>query len=84
NAYVNTLAHDVATRPAGSVAAVDEVIKSVFGSAVDAQFAGFASENAAFMQLVDTPAVRESLERMAQMQDVEHERDLPAHLAAAK
>ncbi len=84
NAYVNTLAHDVAKRPAGSVAAVDEVIKSVFGSAVDAQFAGFASENAAFMKLVDIPAVREGLERMAQMQDVEHERDLPAHLAAAK
>lgn len=80
--YVGALAGDIAKRPAGSVAAVDEVIKSVFGSAVEAQFAGFASENAAFMKLVDVPAVREALGKMAGMQDVEHERDLPAFLAA--
>ncbi|TDG03958.1 enoyl-CoA hydratase/isomerase family protein [Paraburkholderia guartelaensis] len=82
--YVSTLAHGVAKRPPSSIAAVDEVIKSVFGWAVDAQFAGFASENAAFMKLVDEPPVREGLEKMAQMQDVEHERDLPALLAAAE
>jgi enoyl-CoA hydratase/carnithine racemase len=84
NTYVGTLAHGVAKRPPGSIAAVDEVIKSVFGWAVDAQFAGFASENAAFMKLVGEPAVREGLEKMAQMQDVKHERDLPALLAAAE
>ncbi|MGF6485687.1 enoyl-CoA hydratase/isomerase family protein [Paraburkholderia sp. JPY419] len=82
--YVITLAHGVATRPPSSIAAVDEVIKSVFSWAVDAQFAGFASENAAFMKLVDEPPVREGLEKMAQLQDVEHERDLPALLAAAE
>ena len=40
--------------------------------------------NAAFMKLVGEPAVREGLEKMAQMQDVKHERDLPALLAAAE
>ncbi|MFJ1257834.1 enoyl-CoA hydratase/isomerase family protein [Cupriavidus sp. CuC1] len=81
--YTNTLAQDVSRRSAGTIAAVSDVMKSIFGSAFDAQFAGFASENAAFKKLLEAPAALEALQKMATLQDVEHELDLPAVLAAA-
>jgi hypothetical protein len=78
------LARNVGNRSAGTIAAVGEVIKSVYNSMVDAQFAGFASENSALKTLVTVPAVTEGLQKMAGLQDVEHERDLPATIAAAR
>jgi enoyl-CoA hydratase/carnithine racemase len=82
--YVDALARNVANRSAGTIAAVGEVIKSVYNSMVEAQFAGFASENSALKTLVTVPAVTEGLQKMAGLQDVEHERDLPATIAAAR
>jgi len=82
--YTNTLARDVAKRPAGTIAGVTDVFKSVYGAAVEAQFAGFASENLALKKLLEAPAAGEFLAKMAAVQDVEHERNLPATIAAAQ
>ncbi|MEV5835496.1 enoyl-CoA hydratase/isomerase family protein [Nocardia sp. NPDC052112] len=79
--YVHDLAQRIAARPAGSVAAVGEVLKTVYTSAVDAQFAGFAVENTAMKTLLAIPAVQEYLQGLARLQDVEHERDLPGTIA---
>ncbi|MFE7654741.1 enoyl-CoA hydratase/isomerase family protein [Streptomyces bottropensis] len=82
-AYVKELADSVARRPRAAAAAVTEVFRAVFNSAVDAQFAGFAVENAAMKTLLSQPEVIAHLTRMAEIQDVEHERDLPASIAAS-
>lgn len=82
--YTNTLARDVARRPAGTIAAIAEVFKGMSGAAVEAQFAGFTGENAALRKLLEAPAAREFLVKMAVMQNVEHERDLPATIAAVQ
>lgn len=82
--YTNTLARDVAKRPAGAIAGVADVFKSIYGAAVEAQFAGFASENMALKKLLEAPAAKEFLAKMAALQDVEHERNLPATIAAAQ
>ncbi|WP_433634872.1 enoyl-CoA hydratase/isomerase family protein [Nocardia sp. CA-120079] len=79
--YVDDLAQRIAARPAASVAAVGEVLKTVYTSAVDAQFAGFAVENTAMKTLLAIPAVQEYLQGLAKLQDVEHERDLPGTIA---
>ncbi|OBC08164.1 enoyl-CoA hydratase [Mycobacterium sp. 852013-50091_SCH5140682] len=82
-AYVEALARGIAARPAAAIAAVDQVVKAVYDSMIDAQFGGFASENAGLRALSTVPGVKESLEQLAWMQDAEHERDLPAIIAAA-
>ncbi|WEH13001.1 enoyl-CoA hydratase/isomerase family protein [Streptomyces sp. VNUA24] len=82
-AYVDDLARRAAARSAGSVAAVNQVLTKVLGGAVDAQFAGFAVENEAMRTLLGVPAVQEHLRKLAELQDVEHERDLPATIAEA-
>ena len=82
-AYVKELTDSVARRPRAAVAAVTEVFRTVFNSTVDAQFAGFAAENAAMKTLLSQPEVIAHLTRMAEIQDVEHERDLPASIAAS-
>ncbi len=82
--YVETLARGVASRSPGAVAAINQVVKSVYDSAVDAQFAGFASENDGIRTLSAAPGVKEALQRLAGLQDLEHERDLPAIIAAAR
>lgn len=81
--YVDALARDIAQQSAGSVAAVSDVFKNIFDSAIDAQFAGFSSENAAMKALLSVPEVREALVQFAKLQTIEHERDLPAAIAAA-
>jgi len=80
--YVEALAGSVATRSMGTIAAVGDVIKNVFGSFADAQFAGFASENTALRSLLGAPGVTEALRGLAGAQDIEHELDLPATIAA--
>jgi enoyl-CoA hydratase/carnithine racemase len=79
--YVGDLARNFAARSAGSVAAVTDVFNNVYSAAIDALFAGFASENTAMKTLLAVPAVQEHLQRLAGLQDVEHERDLPATIA---
>jgi enoyl-CoA hydratase/carnithine racemase len=59
--YVETLAQAVARRSPDAVAAVGEVLKSVYGAAIDAQFAGFATENEGLRSLLGTPAAIEAL-----------------------
>lgn len=81
-AYVEDLAERVAQRSPGSVAAVNEVFRAVYNAAVDAQFAGFAVENTAMKNLLAQPEVIAHLTRMATLQDLEHERDLPATIAS--
>ncbi|WNM31718.1 enoyl-CoA hydratase/isomerase family protein [Streptomyces sp. Li-HN-5-11] len=81
-AYVDDLAQRLAARSAGSVAAVNEVFAKVYNSAVDAQFSGFGVENHAMRTLLAVPEVQEYLHRLAGHQDVEHELDLPATIAA--
>jgi enoyl-CoA hydratase/carnithine racemase len=83
-AHADTLARDIAERPAEAIAAVGEVIKNVYNALVDAQFAGFASENTGLRTLLGIPAVTEALQKIACLQDLEHERDLPATIAAAR
>lgn len=80
--YVDELAGSIARRSRGSITAINEVFSKVYSNAVDAQFAGFASENLAMQALVGDPAVQEQLRSIAALQDVEHERDLPATIAA--
>ncbi|MFE2996700.1 enoyl-CoA hydratase/isomerase family protein [Nocardia sp. NPDC059246] len=79
--YVADLAQRIAARSPGSVAAVGEVLKTVYESAVDAQFAGFRVENNAMKTLLTIPAVQEFLQGLAALQDAENERDLPAAIA---
>jgi enoyl-CoA hydratase/carnithine racemase len=81
-AYVEALAGSVATRSIGTIAAVADVIKNVFGSFADAQFAGFASENTALRSLLGAHDVTEALRGLAGAQDIEHELDLPETIAA--
>ncbi|MPY55945.1 enoyl-CoA hydratase/isomerase family protein [Streptomyces spongiae] len=81
-AYVDDLAQRVAARSAGSVGAVNDVFTKVYNSAVDAQFAGFGAESNAMRTLLGIPAVQEHLRQLAGLQDVEHELDLPATIAA--
>ena len=76
--YVETLARNVAKRSLSVVTALDNVIKDVCDSLVDAQFAGFASENAALKSLLANPSVTDALQKFAALQDREHELDLPA------
>jgi enoyl-CoA hydratase/carnithine racemase len=83
-AHADTLARDIAERPAEAIAAVGEVIKNVYNALVDAQFAGFAGENTGLRTLLGIPAVTEALRKIAGLQDLEHERDLPATIAAAR
>ncbi|MFC8435557.1 enoyl-CoA hydratase/isomerase family protein [Streptomyces sp. NPDC057253] len=83
HAYVDDLARRVAARSPGSVAAVNQVIAKVFNSAVDAQFAGFAVESEAMRTLLANPALRQHLSKQAELQDREHELDLPATIAQA-
>jgi len=83
-AYVETLAFDVAKRSAATIGAVSDVIKNVGDSMIDAQFAGFASENTAMKTLLAVPAVKEALQKLAGLQDREHEVDLPATIVAAQ
>jgi hypothetical protein len=63
---------------------VNEVFKDVYGALVDAQFAGFAAENTALRNLLEVPGTKEALQLMTGLQDLEHERDLPAAIAAAQ
>ncbi|MFD4603813.1 enoyl-CoA hydratase/isomerase family protein [Streptomyces sp. NPDC058464] len=79
--YVDDLARRLAARSAGSVASVNQVFAKVYNSAVDAQFAGFAVENEAMRTLLAIPAVQEHLAKLAGLQDVEHELDLPETIA---
>ncbi|MFE9322482.1 enoyl-CoA hydratase/isomerase family protein [Nocardia sp. NPDC052278] len=81
--YVDKLAQGVAARTPGAVAAVNEVLKSVSAAAVEALFAGFAAENDGLRTLLANPAARLALQQMADLQTLEHERDLPAAIAAA-
>ncbi|WP_203337533.1 enoyl-CoA hydratase/isomerase family protein [Nocardioides limicola] len=81
--YVDGLARDIAQRSAGSVAAVSDVFKNIFDAAIDAQFAGFASENTAMKALLSVPEVQEHLAGLAKLQTIEDERDLPGAIAAA-
>jgi enoyl-CoA hydratase/carnithine racemase len=83
-AYVEALARDVAKRPAEAVAAVDRVIKDIGGLAVDALFKGFASENGSVNKLLADPSVKQGLQKMAALQDREHELDLAATLAPGR
>ncbi|MFE7767685.1 enoyl-CoA hydratase/isomerase family protein [Streptomyces sp. NPDC057438] len=80
--YVDDLAQRLAARSTGTVAAVNEVFTKVYNSAVDAQFSGFGVENNAMRTLLAIPAVQEHLQKLAGLQDVEHELDLPATIAA--
>ncbi|WEH13178.1 enoyl-CoA hydratase/isomerase family protein [Streptomyces sp. VNUA24] len=82
HSYVDDLAQRSAARSAESVAAVNQVLAKVLNGAVDAQFAGFAVESEAMRNLLAVPAVLERLKRLAQLQDIEHERDLPATIAS--
>ena len=61
-----------------------QVIKDVFDSMVDAQFAGFASENDGLRTLSAAPGVKDALQLLASLQDPDHERDLPSAIAAAQ
>jgi len=81
--HVDTLARGIAGRSPGAVAAINQVIKSVYDSMVDAQFAGFASENNGLRTLSTAPGVKEALQHLSGLQDLDHERDLPATIAAA-
>jgi enoyl-CoA hydratase/carnithine racemase len=83
SAYVDDLVSRVAARSAGSVGAINDVLKTIFEAAVDMQFAGFAVEEAAMRQLLSLPDVQQFLTGLAALQDIEHERDLPASLAQA-
>jgi enoyl-CoA hydratase/carnithine racemase len=82
NDYVADLVASVAKRSRGSVAAVKDVFSAVYNSAVDAQFGGFAVENTAMQSLLAIPEVQEHLRKQAEMQTLEHERDLPGSIAA--
>ncbi|MGW2647151.1 enoyl-CoA hydratase/isomerase family protein [Streptomyces sp. NPDC001393] len=84
NAYTDTLARDIAKRPASTIAAVNEVFKNVYGALADAQFAGFAAENTALRELLQVPGTKEGLQTMAGLQDAEHERNLPAAITSAQ
>ena len=57
------------------------MFNNVYNAAIDALFDGFARENTAMKTLLAVPAVQEHLQRLAGLQDVEHERDLPATIA---
>ena len=81
--HVDTLARGIAGRSPGAVATINQVIKSVYDSMVDAQFAGFASENNGLRTLSTAPGVKEALQHLSGLQDLDHERDLPATIAAA-
>jgi enoyl-CoA hydratase/carnithine racemase len=82
-AYVDTLVQSVASRSPAAVAAVAGVLKNVSAAAVDALFAGFAAENDGLRSLLATPAALAALQRLADLQTPEAERDLPAAIAAA-
>src|SRR5689334_22733352 len=71
--YIDALARSIANRPLATTAAVAQVIKDVFDSMVDAQFAGFASENDGLRTLSAAPGVREALQLLASLQDPDHE-----------
>src|SRR6201988_3679688 len=79
--HVDTLARGIAGRSPGAVASINQVIKSVYDSMVDAQFAGFASENNGLRTLSTAPGVKEALQHLSGLQDLDHERDLPATIA---
>ena len=81
--YVDTLAQSVASRSPAAVAAVSGVLKTVSAAAVDAAFAGFAAENDGLRAVLAGPAALASLQRLADLQTPEAERDLPAAIAAA-
>jgi len=83
-AYTDTLAQSIAERPPAAIAAVAQVIKDAYDSMVDAQFAGFASENSGLRTLSAAPGVKEALQMLAGLQDPDHERDLPSTIAAAR
>ena len=80
---METLARNAAKRSKGVVTALDNVIKDVCDSMVDAQFAGFASENVALKSLLANPSVTDALQKLAALQDREHELDLPATIGVA-
>ena len=82
--YIDALARSIAKRPPATTAAVAQVIKDVFDSMVDAQFAGFASENDGLRTLSAAPGVKDALQLLASLQDPDHERDLPSAIAAAQ
>ncbi|MFK0154745.1 enoyl-CoA hydratase/isomerase family protein [Streptomyces sp. NPDC090493] len=82
-AYVDDLAQRLATRSAGTVTAVNQVMAKVYNSALDAQFSGFAVENDAMRTLLAVPAVQQHLRQLAELQDVDHELDLPASITQA-
>lgn len=81
--YVDDLARRIASRSAGSTAAVNEVLKAVYAKGVDALFDGFAVEQALSKKLLSVPEVQQHLQGLAGVQDAEHERDLPATIDAS-
>ena len=79
--YVDDPRRRIAARSVGSATAVSDVLNKVCAPAVDALLAGFAVENSYMKTLLGIPAVQDHLKALADLQEADHERDLPGTIA---